>query len=78
MRIYGVPFTGSVFVEAESPSAAFEVVQGWSEAVLKASVASDTLPADGVGIIIIKPTQENIRDATDEIRKMEAEAEAQG
>ena len=79
MPIFGVPVTGSIFVEAESPQMAFEAVKNWSEEALYASITQASLPlSDGINLLLIKAQEENIRDATEEIRKLEAEAQKTG
>ncbi len=75
MRIYGIPLTGSVFVEAESPAEAFETAKNWSEVVLRDAVTSDTVPIPAsMSVVILNPQNHNIKDATDLVMEMAKEA----
>ena len=78
MRMYGIPLTGSLIVQAKSPSEAFEVAKNWSAIVLEDSITANAIPIPAnIEIVIFVPQNSSIKDVTDEVRKMREEAEAQ-
>ena len=77
MRMYGIPLTGSLIVQANSPSEAFEVAKNWSAIVLEDSITADAIPIPtNIEIAILIPQNSSIKDVTDEVIKMKQEAEA--
>ena len=79
MSIYGVPFTGSAFVEAATPEQALAAVREWSEAVLRASMTEQSLPCgETISLVIVRPHDSPIRDATDVLNGLVAEARREG
>lgn len=77
MPIYGLPLTGCVYVEADSPESALATAKQWADIVFKNSCGdkSEAVP-DDIGFIILTPNDSNIKDVTDFVTELHQEAAA--